>query len=68
MFSRRILSLASVLVAAAISSIAAPTIKPGTTIIQREFNETLAKRDTGFNYGGSDVRGVNLGGWLVLGA
>lgn len=67
MFSSCILSLASVLVATALSSIAAPALKPGTTIIQRQYNETLAKRDTGFNYGGSDVRGVNLGGWLVLG-
>lgn len=67
MLSVRILQLASVLVATAISSIAAPAIKPGTTVIQRQYNETLAKRDTGFNYGGSDVRGVNLGGWLLLG-
>ncbi|GHJ85708.1 hypothetical protein NliqN6_2110 [Naganishia liquefaciens] len=66
MFSSRIISLASVLVATAVCSTAAPAIKPGTTIIQRQYNQTIAKRDTGFNYGGSDVRGVNLGGWLLL--
>lgn len=67
MFSSRILSLASVLVAAAVTTIAAPALKPGTTVIERQFNETLSKRDTGFNYGGSNIRGVNLGGWLLLG-
>lgn len=67
MFSSRILSLASVLVAAAVSTTAAPTLKPGTTVIERQYNETLSKRDTGFNYGGTDIRGVNLGGWLLLG-
>lgn len=67
MVSSRILSLAAALVAAAVSSTAAPTLKPGTTIIERQFNETLSKRDTGFNYGGTDIRGVNLGGWLLLG-
>ncbi|KAJ9115610.1 hypothetical protein QFC20_000935 [Naganishia adeliensis] len=66
MLSSRILSLASVLVAAAVCTTAAPTLKPGTTVIERQFNETLSKRDTGFNYGGTDVRGVNLGGWLLL--
>lgn len=67
MFSSRILSLASALVAAAVSTNAAPTLKAGTTVIERQFNETLSKRDTGFDYGGSDIRGVNLGGWLLLG-
>lgn len=67
MLSSWILSLASVLVAAAVSTTAAPTLKPGTTVIERQFNETLSKRDTGFNYGGTDIRGVNLGGWLLLG-
>ncbi|EJU03454.1 glycoside hydrolase [Dacryopinax primogenitus] len=29
-------------------------------------NSTLSKRDPGFAYGTDKVRGVNLGGWLVL--
>jgi glucan 1,3-beta-glucosidase len=63
-----LLSFTAILAAAGPLVNAAPArckITP-TAVANADFPSTLHERGVDFNWGSDKVRGVNLGGWLVL--
>jgi glucan 1,3-beta-glucosidase len=65
---RSLLSFTAILAAAGPLVSAAPTkceITP-TAVVNADLSSILHERGVEFNWGSDKVRGVNLGGWLVL--
>lgn len=61
----KITTTAAVLLAAAVAAYAKPTANDKLKT-DNSYSSPLSKRSVQFSWGSEKVRGVNIGGWLVL--